>query len=290
MRKGIVLAGGSGSRLWPLTASVSKQLQPIYDKPMVYYPISILMLGQIQEILIITTEDQQCFYKSLLGDGSQFGLEIEFAVQDSPRGIAEAFIIADEFIGDSPVALILGDNFFFGQGLGELLSSAGSEEQKATIFAHPVTDPERYGIIEVDDLGAPIRVEEKPTSPRSNLAVTGLYLFSSQVVDVAKQSKPSARGELEITDVIDFFLRRGELKLEVLGRGYTWLDSGTHDSLLSAGNFVQTIESRQGFKIACLEEIGYRNGWLSADSVRETAMRYKNTGYGQYLLRQLGTE
>lgn len=287
-RKGIILAGGSGSRLHPLTLATSKQLMPIYDKPMIYYPLSILMLADIREILIITTPEDQANFQKLLGDGSSFGISIEYAVQPSPDGLAQAFIIGEEFIGDDNVALVLGDNIFFGHHFSQTLLEETRTETGATVFGYHVNDPERFGVVEFDDNGKAISIEEKPAKPKSNYAVTGLYFYDNDVVDIAKNIKPSPRGELEITDINDVYLKRGDLNVSVLGRGFAWLDTGTHDSLLEAGQFVQTVEHRQGLKIACLEEIAYRQNWISKQHLIECGTKLKKTGYGQYLLKVAG--
>ena len=284
-RRGIILAGGSGTRLHPLTLAASKQLMPIYDKPMIYYPLSVLMLSGIREILIITTPEDQASFRHLLGDGSQFGIELSYAIQPSPDGLAQAFIIGEEFIGDDDVALVLGDNIFFGQHFSEKLLVASSRESGATVFGYHVNDPERFGVVAFDEQGKAISIEEKPANPQSNYAVTGLYFYDNDVIEIAKNIKPSERGELEITDVNLAYLERGDLHTSLLGRGFAWLDTGTHDSLLEAGQFVQTVEHRQGFKIACLEEIAYHHEWISKEQLVETGNALKKTGYGQYLLK-----
>lgn len=283
--KGIVLAGGSGTRLHPITIGVSKQLLPIYDKPMIYYPISVLMLAGVQDILIISTPIDIDAYKRLLGDGAQFGVSIEYAVQPSPDGLAQAFIIGEHFIGDSNVALVLGDNIFYGHNFSANLASAKSNSQGATIFGYHVQDPERFGVVEFDDDGTVLGIEEKPEKAKSNYAVTGLYFYDNDVIEIAKSITPSPRGELEITDVNNAYRNRGALKVELLGRGFAWLDTGTHDSLLEASHFVQTIEKRQGLKVACLEEIAFQNGWITKAELRVQAERFKKTNYGQYLLK-----
>ncbi|EQB2601136.1 glucose-1-phosphate thymidylyltransferase RfbA [Aeromonas salmonicida] len=282
--KGIILAGGSGTRLYPITIGVSKQLLPIYDKPMIYYPLSVLMLAGIRDILIITTPEDQTSFQRLLGDGGQFGISLTYAVQPNPDGLAQAFIIGEEFIGNDSVCLILGDNMFWGQGFSPMLLDAAGRKEGATVFGYKVKDPERFGIVEFDDKQSVISIEEKPAQPKSHFAVTGLYFYDNQVVDFAKQVEPSKRGELEITSINQIYLERGQLNVELLGRGFAWLDSGTHESLLEASNFVATIEARQGFKIACLEEIALRNGWLSSSDVAIVAQRMAKNGYGQYLL------
>lgn len=286
--KGIILAGGSGTRLYPLTKSVSKQMMAIYDKPMIYYPLSVLMLAGIKEILIISTPQDLPNFKNLLGDGSDFGIRLEYAEQPSPDGLAQAFIIGKEFIGSDDVCLILGDNIFYGQGLTELLKTAVKNvkvEKKATVFGYYVQDPERYGVAEFDKSGTVISIEEKPKEPKSNYAVVGLYFYPNSVVEVAKKIKPSDRGELEITTVNQEYLADGNLKVELMGRGYAWLDTGTHESLLEASNFIQTIEKRQGLKVACLEEIAFEKGYISKEKVMELAAPLSKNEYGQYLLR-----
>ena len=286
--KGIVLAGGSGTRLHPITIGVSKQLLPVYDKPMIYYPISVLMLAGIKEILVISTPDDIAGYKRLLGDGSNFGLEIEYEVQPSPDGLAQAFIIGEEFVGDSNVALVLGDNVFYGQHFSENLRAAVSKDKGATIFGYHVPDPERFGVVEFDDEGKVLSIDEKPSKPKSNYAVTGLYFYDNDVIEIAKSVTPSPRGELEITDVNNTYQAMGDLSVELLGRGFAWLDTGTHDSLLEAGQFVQTVEHRQGLKVACLEEIAFHHGWLSESELLARAEKLKKTSYGQYLKKVAG--
>lgn len=283
--RGIVLAGGAGTRLYPLTLAVSKQLVPVYDKPMIYYPLSVLLLADIREILIITTPKDQPAFRSLLGDGSDFGVRFEYAVQPKPEGIAQAFLIGKEFIGSAPVALILGDNLLYGHGLPECLSRAKARREGATVFAYPVSDPERYGVVDFDEAGRVVSIEEKPKRPRSHYAVTGLYFYDNEVVDIAASLRPSPRGELEITDVNRAYLERGRLHVEKLGRGIAWLDTGTPSSLLQAANFIQTLELRQGLIVACLEEIAYRKGLLTADQLRRRAAQMGGSAYGQYLLR-----
>ena len=285
--KGIVLAGGSGTRLYPITKGVSKQLLPIYDKPMIYYPISVLMMSGIREILIISTPDDLPSFKRLLGDGSQFGVRFEYAEQPSPDGLAQAFIIGEEFIGDSDVCLILGDNIFHGSGFGDILKTTVRrtvEKREATVFGYWVKDPERYGVAKFDHNGKCISIEEKPTEPKSNYAVVGLYFYPNEVVNVAKNIKPSARGELEITSVNQEFLKNDKLHIELLQRGFAWLDTGTHDSLIEASNYVETIENRTGLKVACLEEIAFNNGWIFSEKVREIAEPMMKNQYGQYLM------
>ncbi|MEI7353519.1 glucose-1-phosphate thymidylyltransferase RfbA [Pectobacterium versatile] len=283
--KGIVLAGGSGTRLYPITRGVSKQLLPIYDKPMVYYPISVLMLAGIREILIITTPEDMPAFQRLLGDGSRFGIELSYAIQPRPDGLAQAFIIGEEFINGERCALVLGDNIYFGQSFGKKLESVAAREEGATIFGYQVTDPERFGVVEFDQDFRALSIEEKPVKPKSNWAVTGLYFYDKNIVEMAKQVKPSHRGELEITTLNQMYLEQGNLNVELLGRGFAWLDTGTHDSLIEASQFIHTIEKRQGFKVACLEEIAFKKGWITSHKVAEEAAVMAKTPYGLYLSR-----
>lgn len=288
--KGIILAGGSGTRLHPLTHSVSKQLMPVYDKPMIYYPLSVLMLAGIREILVITTPRDVASFRELLGDGSHWGLSLSYAEQPSPDGLAQAFLIGANFIGEDPVCLILGDNIYYGQGLGGLLRRATGRTRGATVFGYYVRDPQRYGVVSFDDAGKVLDIEEKPANPRSNYAVTGLYFYDNDVVSIARQIRPSARGELEITDVNRAYLQRGDLNVELLGRGHAWLDTGTHESLLAAANFVQVVESRQGLRISCPEEIAFRMGFIDGGQLERLAMPLAKSGYGEYLLSILARE
>ena len=282
--KGIILAGGSGTRLYPITKGVSKQLLPIYDKPMVYYPLSVLMLAGIREVLIISTPEDIDGFKRLLGDGSQFGITLSYAIQPSPDGLAQAFIIGEAFIDNSNVCLVLGDNIFYGQGFTPMLREAIARKKGATVFGYQVKDPERFGVVEFDDKKCAISLEEKPKQPKSNFAVTGLYFYDNDVIQIAKQVKPSERGELEITTVNQMYLERGDLNVELLGRGFAWLDTGTHESLLEAAHFVETVQNRQGYKVACLEEIAFNNGWLTKEQVLEIGQSMSKNDYGQYLI------
>lgn len=282
-RKGIILAGGSGTRLYPLTIAISKQIMPVYDKPMIYYPLSVLMMAGIKEVLIISTPRDIVIFQSLLGDGSQWGMNFEYKVQEKPNGLAEAFIIGEEFIGEDNVAMILGDNMFYGEHLSEKLKEATQREDESTIFGYYVKDPRAYGVVEIDEKGNAISIEEKPANPKSNYAVPGLYFYTNDVIKIAKNVKPSARGELEITSVNEEYMNIGKLKVEKLGRGMTWFDTGTHDALLETASFVQTIEKRQGLQISCPEEIAYKNGWITAEELSKLADKYMKTDYGKYL-------
>lgn len=283
--KGIVLAGGSGTRLYPITRGISKQLIPVYDKPMIYYPLSTLMLAGIRDILLISTPEYTPLFEELLGDGSDFGINLSYKVQEKPNGLAEAFILGKEFIGDDPVCLILGDNIYYGSGLSQLLRNATKKEKGATVFGYHVTDPERFGVVEFDKDHHALSIEEKPAEPKSNYAVTGLYFYDNDVVSIAEGLEPSARGELEITDINKEYLKRGDLDVKLMGRGYAWLDTGTHDSMLEASSFIATIQKRQNLKVASLEEIAYRQGWISKERLIELAQPMKKNDYGQYLLR-----
>ena len=286
--KGIILAGGSGTRLHPITMGVSKQLLPIYNKPMIYYPLSVLMLAGIREVLIITAPEDQRSFQRLLGDGSQFGIQLSYVVQPSPDGLAQAFIIGEQFIGSDNICLILGDNIFYGQGFSELVQASSARENGATVFGYWVANPERFGVIEFDDQQRVVSIEEKPEKPRSNYAVTGLYFYDNDVVDIAKAIEPSARGELEITSVNQVYLKRGDLNMELLGRGFAWLDTGTYDSLHEAAGFIETLEKRQGLKVACLEEVAYRMGFINRKQLQLQGEALKKNSYGQYLLQLAG--
>ena len=282
-RKGIILAGGSGTRLYPLTLAISKQIMPVYDKPMIYYPLSILMQSDIREVLIITTPRDSETFKTLLGDGSQWGMKFEYKIQEKPNGLAEAFIIGEDFIGEDNVAMILGDNMFYGEHLAEKLKQANERENEATIFGYYVKDPRAYGVVEIDEKGNAVSIEEKPAEPKSNYAVPGLYFYTNEVIEIAKKVKPSARGELEITTVNEEYMKRGQLKVEKLGRGMTWFDTGTHDALIETASFVQTIQKRQGLQICCPEEIAFDKGWITAEELSNLADKYMKTDYGKYL-------
>ena len=282
-RKGIILAGGSGTRLYPLTLAISKQIMPVYDKPMIYYPLSILMQSDIREVLIITTPRDSETFKTLLGDGSQWGMKFEYKIQEKPNGLAEAFIIGEDFIGEDNVAMILGDNMFYGEHLAEKLKQANERENEATIFGYYVKDPRAYGVVEIDEKGNAVSIEEKPAEPKSNYAVPGLYFYTNDVIEIAKNVKPSARGELEITSINDEYMKRGKLAVEKLGRGMTWFDTGTHDALLETASFVQTIEKRQGMQVCCPEEIAYKKGWITKEQLSNLAEKFMKTDYGIYL-------
>lgn len=285
-----MLAGGSGTRLWPLTLSTSKQLLPVYDKPMIYYPLSVLMLAGIRDILIITTPDDQDRFRQLLGDGSQFGVRLSYVVQPAPKGLAQAFLLDEDFIGDEPVTLILGDNLFYGHGFDEIVRNAAALTSGATIFTYHVNKPRRYGVVVLDEEGRPIAIDEKPQEPRSNLAVTGLYVYDNDVIEIARSIRPSARGELEITDVNRAYMERGDLRVEKLGRGIAWLDTGTPQALLEASEYVRSLERRQGLQIACLEEVAFDNGWIGRDELRDSARRFANSDYGAYIAKLLDTD
>ena len=282
-RKGIILAGGSGTRLYPLTLAISKQIMPVYDKPMIYYPLSILMQADIREVLIITTPRDLETFKSLLGDGSQWGMKFQYKIQEKPNGLAEAFIIGADFIGEDNVAMILGDNMFYGEHLSQKLKEANERENEATIFGYYVKDPRAYGVVEIDENGKAVSIEEKPANPKSNYAVPGLYFYTNEVINIAKNVKPSARGELEITSINEEYMKRGQLRVEKLGRGMTWFDTGTHDALIETASFVQTIQKRQGLQICCPEEIAFDKGWISSEQLLDLAQRYMKTDYGKYL-------
>ena len=282
-RKGIILAGGSGTRLYPLTHAISKQIMPVYDKPMIYYPLSVLMEAGIKEVLIISTPRDAETFKTLLGDGSQWGMTFEYKIQEKPNGLAEAFIIGEDFIGEDNVAMILGDNMFYGSHLSEMLKRANERENESTIFGYQVKDPRAYGVVEIDETGKAISIEEKPENPKSNYAVPGLYFYTNDVIEIAKNVKPSARGELEITTVNEEYMKRGQLKVEKLGRGMTWFDTGTHDALIETASFVQTIQKRQGLQICCPEEIAFDKGWITSDELSELSKKYMKTDYGKYL-------
>ena len=282
-RKGIILAGGSGTRLYPLTLAISKQIMPVYDKPMIYYPLSILMQADIREVLIITTPRDLETFKSLLGDGSQWGMKFQYKIQEKPNGLAEAFIIGADFIGEDNVAMILGDNMFYGEHLSQKLKEANERENEATIFGYYVKDPRAYGVVEIDENGKAVSIEEKPANPKSNYAVPGLYFYTNELIDIAKKVKPSARGELEITSINEEYMKRGQLRVEKLGRGMTWFDTGTHDALIETASFVQTIQKRQGLQICCPEEIAFDKGWISSEQLLDLAQRYMKTDYGKYL-------